>query len=354
MSTTRRVSKREYNKWVKWFRAQGYSGPLTGIRPSFEWVKRLAKELKKGTILETYPRDPRTIVSGLERYTKGRKRQLVESLKHPREKTEVTEMTSLPEKYLINHYQKLHEALEQFYDRLRIPELSELCLSTLEGRIEVSHLYASGMQLPAIIYEKGAVRLDIEDFFLWKHLEKHLVTEFPEFSENLGDWKKGVAAIVEKCHDITNLIATQLAKMRLDSAEPYLSRDSKDYAPGVYYSILVTSTYKCVIAGCEPKFDRISDDRSGLLLHVMEGPTGRLEIARGDTNLLDQVKECCLGIVSDDTIKKKVEQVLGLAKQAEVILEPTKQSLRLVLERGTFKGTCSVCADLVSQRLEQM
>jgi len=73
MSTKGRVSRREYNRWVKWLRDQGYSGPLTGLKPSFEWVKRLVKELKSRTIPETRPRDPRTIVSNLERHTRGRR-----------------------------------------------------------------------------------------------------------------------------------------------------------------------------------------------------------------------------------------------------------------------------------------
>ena len=263
-------------------------------------------------------------------------------------------MTSLPEKYLIDHYQKLHKVLEQFYDRLRTPELSELCLFTLKDRVTISRSYVSEMYVPAITYEKGAVKLDVEDSFLWEYLKKHLVTEFPEFSENLGDWKKGIATIVEDCRDLTNLIADQLAEMRLDSAEPYLSCDSKDYGPGVYYDRLTELIYKCLMADHIPEFPLRVSDSHGLSILVMDYSTGKQGIARGDTSLLNQVEEYCLGIVSDDTIKEKVEQVLGLAKQAEVMLEPIKQNLRLVLERGIFKETCSVCADLVGQSLEQM
>ena len=273
------------------------------------------------------------------------------SEKHARQKVEVTEMTSLPEKYLIDHYQKLHKVLEQFYDRLRTPELSELCLFTLKDRVTISRSYVSEMFIPAITYDKGAIKLDVEalDPFLWGCLNEHLTAEFPEFSENLGDWKKGIATIVEECHDITKLIVDQLAEMRWDSAEPYLSCDSKDYGPGVYCDRLTELMYKCLMAHHIPGFPLRVSDSHDLSILVMDYSTGRQGIARGDTSLLNQVEKYCLGIVSDGTIKEKVEQVLGLAKQAEVILEPIKQNLRLVLERGTFKGTCSVCADLVSQ-----
>ena len=70
MVTKEKVSKREIKRWVKWLRKQGYNSPLVGLKPSFPWVKDLAKELRKDppTILETRPRDPRTIASNLARY----------------------------------------------------------------------------------------------------------------------------------------------------------------------------------------------------------------------------------------------------------------------------------------------
>lgn len=76
MATKRNVSKREYNQWVKWLKHQGYSGPFGGLKPSHECVKRLAKELRKDppTILETQPRDARTIASNLTRYERRKGR----------------------------------------------------------------------------------------------------------------------------------------------------------------------------------------------------------------------------------------------------------------------------------------
>lgn len=287
------------------------------------------------------------------------------SEKHPRRKVEVTEMTSLSEKYLIDHYQKLHKVLERLYDRLCTPELSELCLFTLKDRVTISRSYVSEMFIPAIIYDKGAVKLDVEmsDPFLWECLEKHLTAEFPEFGKNLGDWKKSIATIVEKCHGITKTIVDRLAQMRWDSAEPYLDPASKDYGTGVFHDILADLMYKCVMAHHVPRFQQVSDSH-GLLILVMDYSTGRKSIARGEKTLLDQVQKHCegiAGITANNTdedseeepeptaiiIKGKVDEAIGLAKQAEVMLKPSKQNLRKVLERGTFEGTCSVCADLV-------
>ena len=265
--------------------------------------------------------------------------------KYPRREIVATQMTSLSEKYLIDHYQKLHKVLEQFYGQLFIPKLSELCLFTLKSGTPISYSCVSEMDMPAIRYEEGTVKLNVEDSdpFLWECFRKHFTAEFPDFDTELSDWKKGIAAIVERCYSIGKIIGDQLTQKGWDSAKPYLSRDSKDYKPGVYYCVLTALIYECVIASYLPQFQRVSGEL------VMEYSTGGKAIARGDTSLLDQVEKCCLGIVSDDTIKEKAEHVLDLAKQAEDTLKPIRQNLRLVLERGTFKGTCSVCSDLVSQ-----
>lgn len=346
MVAKRKVKRREYNQWVKWLRKQGYSGPFAGLTTSHECVKLLARELKKEppTILETRPRDPRTIVSNLTRYER-------EGKLGKQSETEVTEVTSLSEKYLIDHYERLHKMLERLYNQFHTPELSELCLFTLKSGTPISYSYVSEMHVPVITYEEEDIKLDVEasDPFLWECLKKHLIAEFPEFDTNLSHWKKSIATIVEKCHSITETIANKFTemgtKMRWHAAEPYLSPDSKNYGPGVYYDMLDSLVYECVIANHVPQFRRGYDSRE----LVMEYPRGRKAIARGDDSLLDQVEQCCLGIVSDSTIKEKVKQVLDLVKQAEATLEPIKQNLRLVLERGTFKETCSICSDLIRQ-----
>ncbi len=340
-----------YRSWEERIVGKSYTGAQDKLfaNDELKYIKMSSDTYKalKYEILHMPAEEVVSLPPDLQSWVKQLRPELG-SEKHPRRKVEVT---SLPEKYLIDHYQKLHKVLEQFYDQFRAPELSELCLFTLEDRITVSHSYVSEMFVPAIIYEKGAIELDVEvsDPFLWGCLNKHLTAEFPVFSKNLGDWKKDITTIVEGCHDITKTIADKFtemgAKMRWNSAEPYLSRDSKNYGPGVYYDMLASLIYECVTANHVPQFRRGYDSRE----LVMEYPRGRKAIARGDDSLLDQVEQCCLCIVSDSTIKGKAKQVLGLAKQTEATLEPIKQKLRLVLERGTFKETCSICSDLISQ-----
>lgn len=72
MSTKWKVSEGEYNQWVKFLKKRGYSGPFAGLTIKHEYVKLLAKELKRGTIPGTCPRDKRTIASNLTRYERGR------------------------------------------------------------------------------------------------------------------------------------------------------------------------------------------------------------------------------------------------------------------------------------------
>ena len=270
--------------------------------------------------------------------------------KYPRREMEVTKVTSPSEKYLIEHYQKLHKVLEQFYDQLRTPELAELCLFTLEGSITISHSYVSEMFVPAIIYEKGVIKLDVESDPLWEYLNKHLTTEFPEFSENLDDWKQDIATIVERCHDIAKTtIATQLAEMSWDSAEPDLDQASEKYRPGVFYPRLTDLIYKCLMANHIPEFPQRISDSHGLSILVMDYSTGSKDIARGESDLLDQVQQRCVDIASNDTAKEKVREVLGIVEQLESKQKPIKKGLYEVLERGTFDGTCSICSVLVAK-----
>ncbi len=275
----------------------------------------------------------------------------LEAEKYPRRKTEVIEMTSLSEKYLIEHYQKLRKLLQRFCDQLCTPKLSELCLLTLELPTRISYSYGG---IADMRYQKGAITLDIEVSgpFLWECLKEHLTAEFPKFSENLGDWKRDMVTLVEGCHDITKTIADQLAKMGAkmgwNFVESYLDPASEHYGPGVFYHILVDLMYKCVMAHHLPEFQRVSDSH-GLSILVMDYSTGRKGIARGESTLLDQVEQHCVGMTSDDALKKKVRKVLKTAEQLDGKQEPIRKKIRLVLERGTFKGTCSVCSDLVSQ-----
>ena len=253
-------------------------------------------------------------------------------------------------KYLVDHYQKLHKVLEQFYNQFRTPKVLELCLFTLKDSVTISYSYVSEMRVPAIVYEKGAVKLDVEvsDPFLWERLQEHLTAEFPELSQNLGDWKRDIAALVERCHDITKTIVGQLAKKRWDSAEPYLDQASKDYGPGVFYDILTDLVYECLITRRLPEFQRVSDSR-GLLILVMEHSTGRQSVARGEGALLDQVQQHCVDIVKSLARKKRITKVLDIVEQLDSKQELFRKKMRVVLERGTFKGTCSICSDLVGK-----
>ncbi len=253
------------------------------------------------------------------------------------------------QKRLATHYQRLCKLVEEFSNRLRIPELPRLHLLTLESGTPIPHSL-SDMFGPVIMTygDNEAVRLDVEGEFLWDYLKEHLIAEFPEFSENLGDWKKGIAIIAKRCHDIIKTIADGLAEKRWDAAEFGLSQDSKDYGPGVYCNLLTVSIYQCVVDNYLPQFRRTRDSR-GLLLLDMEGPWGQRSVVRGGSPLLDQVEQFCHDMVGDEAIKKKVRQTLSLVKNnLEPLQESIKRKLQLVLERGTFKGSCQICSDLAS------
>lgn len=255
-------------------------------------------------------------------------------------------MAPLSQRYLSDHYDKLNKVLRRLYDELCIPDLKELCFITIKPSITISYGYAN---IAPMTYENGIITLEVEnsDSFLWDRLKTHLITEFSDFNSNLELWKKGIAGLVKICNKLTHYIADEFSKTGWNVSEPYLAPDSKDYKAGIYYPVLNALIFECIMANYHPKFEQVSGSH-GLKLLVMEYPRGKKEIARGDSNLLDQVEQYCLNMINDNTveIKSRVRQVRKLMKNIESYQVLIRNQLNQVLERGTFKGDCSVCADL--------
>lgn len=137
MVARRKVTEREYNQWVKWLRRQGYNGPTTGLKLSFPWVKQLHKELKKDppTILETSPRDRRTILSNLDRY--GKRKHSSQLIKGRRE---------APPGY------ELLETLPGFIDESKVlNRLSESSLMEIQGVPQYLYRLSQECHTPGLI-----------------------------------------------------------------------------------------------------------------------------------------------------------------------------------------------------------
>lgn len=341
MSTNKKVSKREVNRWVKWLKGQGYTGPLVGIKPSFPLVKLLAKELKKvpPTILETHPRDPRTIVSNLARFRVSKdKTRDIDQLNGI-----LNTDNLLHYKYLTDHYARLCRLLESLNNQLLVPDLVSSFPAALESRTRIPYRYAG---IEPMIYDNGAIKLEVEDSdpFLWKCFEQHLVAELPDFDQSLNSWKTEIVGIVEGSHHTAKIIADRLSKMGWNATEPDLSADSKHYLPGVHCKILTDLLYECVLTNHAPQFQRVPGSRDLVLL--MECPSRRKVIAHGDNGLLNEIEEWCLGIAHSASLRKRVRAVRRAILDLEANQKTLKERLRVILERGTFKGVCLICSDL--------
>jgi len=124
------------------------------------------------------------------------------------------------------------------------------------------------------------------------------------------------------------LVATELAIALLEAGyrvrlivrsrilRHYFDPASEDYGPGIFYHILTDLIYKCLMADHVPEFQRVSAPH-GLSILVMDYSTGRTGIARGESDLLDQVQQCCVDIASDDAAKNKVRKVLNIVGELD-------------------------------------
>ena len=97
------------------------------------------------------------------------------------------------------------------------------------------------------------------------------------------------------------------------------------------------------MAAFTPKFEVISG--TGNLDHiVMEYPGGKKEVARGNADLLASLKQECLKISKNQTIKQKAKEMQTKVEDMEKIQKSLKDELTVILNRRSFSSMCSVCS----------
>jgi len=193
MSANTTVSRREYNRWIKWLRGQGYSGPFAGLTTSHECVKLLVKELRKEppTILETQPRDVRTIVSALNRYGR-KKRQPERGISQPAAGMELGERKAPLQVRIDRHQERLLNLVKNWIEEF----------STPLRRFTITHLGGPGVHRgdPNLAWQTTSdgvrrklsisVNTNMEGALLWECLHQHLETGgYSWLLQGLDEWE---------------------------------------------------------------------------------------------------------------------------------------------------------------------
>lgn len=205
MATKRKVSKREVNRWIKWLREHGYSGPLVGLKPSFPWVKRLAKELKENRIPETCCRDPRTIVSNLARH--GREKKQESRVEGETEAPKPAADLELGKREVYQQF-KIGEEFLDLATRLQ-DELSQI---SAKDWVVWQLLGAPWPAWPPSIspavlrayIDRGRLQigLAVEEEKRFSLLSVRLLAAFPEFNQ-FAHWKRSLSDFISKCREMS-------------------------------------------------------------------------------------------------------------------------------------------------------
>ena len=218
----RKVQKREYNRWIKWLRNQGYSGPFAGLKTSHECVKLLAKELRKDppTILETRPRDHRTIVSAFNRYGRKKRqqpdRETSGSSLGPKETKAGQDELMLRLPPWVSQAQQQHIEGEERQDELgiRIGEITR-CVAGIRQKLESFRDCFADIDP---VHERFWIPLDKETMTqLHGHLPNEAFWEKVEGSEGFIEKAKKCRALMDAARESFTLAGEELAPLQSPS-----------------------------------------------------------------------------------------------------------------------------------------
>jgi len=205
VATKRNVSKREVNRWIKWLREHGYSGPLVGLKPSFPWVKRLARELRENRIPETCRRDLRTIVSNLARHGRERKQEL--RVEGETEAPKPVAELELGKRKAFQQFKIGDELLDlaaRFQDELSQISAKDWVVWQLPGAPWPAWPPPISPAVLRAHIDRGRpqIRLAVEEEQQFSLLIIRLVAAFPEFNQ-FTDWKRSLSDFISKCREMS-------------------------------------------------------------------------------------------------------------------------------------------------------
>ncbi len=240
-------------------------------------------------------------------------------------------------------HDKLHSLANQFCNEMRTPDLENLYMMTLKSGTRFPYKYGD---IESMTWDDGTVVLSVErDSYVWNCLKQHIKAELPKFDAQLTGWRNSIVGIIYRCDSISKDITDQLTQAQFKEVEPYLAQDTKDYGPGIYRQLLISSLYGCAIHSYEPQFSQISRPHT-LVLLVIKHSQGENTIARGDDKLVQQVEKFCRDVLANSVIKQKATELNSLIKDIENKENGLKSELRPILLRGISQGTCTICSPL--------
>ena len=184
---------------------------------------------------------------------------------------------------------------------------------------------------------------EAEREFLFPYLMSHLKAEFAEFEE-LENWKNRLGKLVDKCHRVAGQIVQNL---RVSAGSCY--QPTRSGATGLFWDLPVF-IYRFLLANYR-RLEALHEAEREVEVVPYQGDLWQLDapslwggpLAMGTEEEMRRCKEVVLSEIKTKICLQGVGEITDEVRDLKEQSGKLHAALTTMIERGEFKGTCSIC-----------
>jgi hypothetical protein len=181
------------------------------------------------------------------------------------------------------------------------------------------------------------VRLLVEEEFLFPHLVSHLEAEPSQFAQ-FGDWKDQLGRLIQICLERAENISRICC---LPSGMYYLGRNRQKGLSWHFPAYICQFILNHLHLETAPKFH--TEVRSDGLWELMPEEFRAFTLAVDTRDHIDRYQEVLVKQVKDNAELPVWQQISHDLTDLKIKSDQLQATLTTIIERGNFKGTCSLC-----------
>jgi hypothetical protein len=183
------------------------------------------------------------------------------------------------------------------------------------------------------------VRLLVEEEFLFPHLVSHLEAEPSQFTQ-FGDWKEQLGRLVQLCLERAENISRSCC---LPSGMYYLGRNRQKGLSWHFPAYVCQFILSHLHLETAPRFH--TEPRSDGLWVLMPEEFRAITLAVDTRDHIDRDQEVLVKQVKDNVKIPVWQQISHALIDLKINSDQLQATLTTIIERGNFKGTCSLCEE---------
>ena len=259
-----------------------------------------------------------------------------------------------PNPLMLRHWGRLRHLATEFHAQLSLPSPASFLGSEVCRRIHTavhsgSPLLVSWSWVTVVdapfeaklrsdkAKEEIEIRLLVEKEFLFPHLMAHLKAEFTEF-EQFGAWKDELGRLVGECLQIAQRVTQNC---RMGAGMYFLGGErqtglSWDF-PAFTFQAVFENPYREYI----PRLEVVPQPNGLWKLVPKEHPN--VTLAVDNKGHIQRCQELLVSQIRENISLRIGPQINEKVRELTRVSDLFQTMLTIVIERGDFKGTCSLC-----------